>query len=149
MFRTAVRAALSTTYLQVEQAINIEVTSSSIHTALQCGLGDPSHFHLCESYRGRGRDSLLRLWSASKGNISATVSRYMLRLKLQASMNGPSQSTRVRACCRWGVPCRCIRGKTMYMFKQFGVNGKLYVEAILSWWFYDEASKWTAPPGVT
>ena len=59
----------------------------------------------------------------------------------------------VRACqgCRGG-PRRCIQGKTLYMFEQSGVDGKLYVEVIMSWWFYGKASKWTAPPrppGVT
>ena len=47
-------------------------------------------------------------------------------------MYGPSQSTRVGACCRRGVPRRCIQGKTLYMFEQFGVDGKLYVEVIMS-----------------
>ena len=64
-------------------------------------------------------------------------------------MNGPSQSTRIGACCHRGVPSRCIQGKTLHMFKQFGVDGKLYMEVIMSWWFYGEASKWTVPAGVT
>ena len=71
---------------------------------------------------------------------------YPFKLKLQAAINGHSQSTHVGACCRWGVPRRHIQGKTLYMFEQFGVNGKLYVEVIMTWWFYGEASKWTAPP---
>ena len=33
---------------------------------------------------------------------------------------------------RRGVPCKCIQGKTLYMFEQFGVDGKLYVEVIMS-----------------
>ena len=43
-------------------------------------------------------------------------------------MNGPSQSTFVRACCCRGVPCRCTEGKTLYMFEQFEVASKLFVE---------------------
>ena len=39
---------------------------------------------------------------------------------------------------RQGVPHRCIQGNTLYMFEQFGVDGKLYVEGILSWWFYGD-----------
>ena len=47
-------------------------------------------------------------------------------------MNGPLQSTRVEAYCRQDVPRRCVQGKTLYMFEQFGVDGKLYVE-VMSW----------------
>ena len=61
-------------------------------------------------------------------------------------MNGPSQSTRVGACCCQVVPRRCIQGKTIYMFEQFWVDGKLYVEVKMSWLFYGEASKWSTPP---
>ena len=64
-------------------------------------------------------------------------------------MNGPLQSTRIGACCRWGVSHRCIQGNTLYMLEQFGVDSKVYVEDIMSLWFHGEASKWTAPPGVT
>ena len=49
-------------------------------------------------------------------------------------MSGPSQSMRVGACCRGGVSRRCIQGKTLYMFEQFGVGCKLYVEVTLCWW---------------
>ena len=35
------------------------------------------------------------------------------------------------------------------MFEQFGVDGKLYVDIIMTWWFYGDMSKWTTPPGVT
>ena len=38
----------------------------------------------------------------------------------------------IRACCCQDVPRRCIQGKTLYMFEQFGVDGKLYVEVIMS-----------------
>ena len=57
---------------------------------------------------------------------------YNNKLKMQAAMNGPSQSTRVRACWCRGVPPRCIQGKTLHMFERFGVDGKLYVEVIVS-----------------
>ena len=43
-------------------------------------------------------------------------------------MNGPSQSMHVGACCRWGVPRKCIQGKILYMFEQFGVDCNLVVE---------------------
>ena len=61
-------------------------------------------------------------------------------------MNGPSQSTRVKACCRWGVLRRRVQGNTLYMFEQFEVDDKLCVEVIKTWRFYNERSKWTAPP---
>ena len=55
-----------------------------------------------------------------------------LKLKLQAAMNEPSQSTCVGSCCRWGVPCRRFQGNTLYMSEQFGVDGKLFVEVIMT-----------------
>ena len=64
-------------------------------------------------------------------------------------MNGPSLSMRIGLYCRWGVLRRCIQGNTFYMFEEFGVDGILYMEVILSWWFYGEASKLTTKPGVT
>ena len=51
---------------------------------------------------------------------------------MQAVLNWPLQSTRARAFCRRGVPYRCIQGKTLYMFVQFEVAGKLYVEVIMT-----------------
>ena len=47
-------------------------------------------------------------------------------------MSKPSQSMCIRACCHQGVTCRCIQGKTLYMFEQFEVDGKLYVEVIMT-----------------
>ena len=58
-------------------------------------------------------------------------------------MDRSSQSTHVGACCRRGMPRRRIQGNTLYMVEQ--VDGKLYVEVVMTWWFYGEASKWTAP----
>ena len=58
--------------------------------------------------------------------------RFMIKLKLQAAMKGPSQSTRIAACRCRGVPRRCIQGKTLYMFEQFGVDSKLFVELVMS-----------------
>ena len=55
-----------------------------------------------------------------------------VKLKLQAAMNGPSRSTLIGACCRRAVPHRHIQGNTLYMFEQFGVDGKLYVEVIMT-----------------
>ena len=31
----------------------------------------------------------------------------------------------------------------------YGVHGELYVDVILSRWFYGKASKWCTPPAVT
>ena len=47
-------------------------------------------------------------------------------------MNGRSLSTHIRARCHRGVPHRYIQGKTLDMCEQFGVDGKLYVEVMMS-----------------
>ena len=55
--------------------------------------------------------------------------KYIFLLKLQAAMNGLLATCSAHhTCCRQGVPRRCIQGKTLYMFEQLGVAGKLYVE---------------------
>ena len=47
-------------------------------------------------------------------------------------MNGPSHSMHIRTCCCQGVLHRPIQGNTLYMPEQFGVDGKLYVEVIMT-----------------
>ena len=50
-------------------------------------------------------------------------------LKIKAASSNERALT-VHACR--GMPRTCIQGKTLYMFEQFGVDGKLYVEVIMS-----------------
>lgn len=53
--------------------------------------------------------------------------------KTQRQIKATSSDERalaVHAC--WGVPRRCIQGKTLYIFEQFGVDVKLSVEVLMS-----------------
>ena len=86
------------------------------------------------------RNSKTKIWEKRERRELLHFHKLYFKLKLQQRWMGPcSPRTSGHA---------AVRVCSLYRFEQFWVDSKLYVEVIMSWWFYGKSSKWTAPQGV-